>query len=109
MSACFNKSCNQTNPMKTNSSVKIFKLSTLGSLAITIVFLAMPDSARCGTIFVANSGDNTIGEYTTSGATVNPALVSGLNGPRFLAVSGGNLFVTNGTTGTIGDYNATTG
>ena len=30
-------------------------------------------------LFVANYGNGTIGEYTTSGATVNASLVSGLN------------------------------
>ena len=39
-----------------------------------------------GDIFVANNGNGTIGEYTTSGATVNPSLISGLNGPFGLAV-----------------------
>ena len=39
----------------------------------------------------ANSG--TIGEYTLSGAPVNPALISGLNFPTAITVSGGNLFV----------------
>ena len=37
----------------------------------------------------------TIGEYTTAGATVNAALISGLNGPLGIAVSGSNLFVAN--------------
>ena len=39
-----------------------------------------PGAARAGdTIFVANNHDGTIGAYTTSGATVNAALISGLN------------------------------
>ena len=28
-------------------------------------------------LFVTNAGTDTIGEYTTAGATVNPALISG--------------------------------
>src|SRR5439155_15955089 len=59
-------------------------------------------------IFVTNFKTGTIGEYTTSGATMNPALISGLNGPEGIAVSGGNLFVTSfnptGDTGRIGEY-----
>jgi len=39
-----------------------------------------------GNLFVTNSGSGTIGEYTTSGATVNPVLVSGLNQPVDIAV-----------------------
>jgi PEP-CTERM motif len=38
----------------------------------------MPETAR-GQIFVINGG--TIGEYATSGATVNAALITGLNVP----------------------------
>ena len=37
---------------------------------------------------------------------MNASLVTGLNGPSYIAVSGSNLFVLNGT---IGEYNATTG
>ena len=33
-----------------------------------------------------NNGNDTIGEYTTSGATVNAALVSGLDNPYGIAV-----------------------
>jgi DNA-binding beta-propeller fold protein YncE len=40
---------------------------------------------------------------------VNAALVSGLISPIDIALSGGNLFVTDSFTGTIGEYNATTG
>jgi uncharacterized membrane protein YfcA len=41
---------------------------------------------------------------TTSGGTVNPSLVSGLNDPDGIAVSGSNLFVANWNSGTIGEY-----
>jgi hypothetical protein len=39
-------------------------------------------------LFVTNAGNNTIGEYTTSGATVNASLVSGsgLNFPNGIAI-----------------------
>ena len=57
-----------------------------------------------GQVFVANRIDGTIGEYTTSGATINASLISGLNGPIALALDAdGNLFVANGD-GTIGEY-----
>jgi hypothetical protein len=39
----------------------------------------------------------TIGEYTTSGATVNASLVSGLNALSGIAVFGDDVFVTNGS------------
>jgi hypothetical protein len=37
-------------------------------------------------LFVANNFDGTIGEYTTSGATVNVSLISGLGSPFGIAV-----------------------
>jgi hypothetical protein len=55
-------------------------------------------------LFVTNTANGTIGEYTTSGATVNASLVSGLNSPIGIAVSGSDLFVTNQGSGTIGEY-----
>ncbi len=82
--------------------------------------LLMPPVAR-GQIFVANFGTDsgsgttipytgTIAEYTNSGAPINTALITGLNDPEGIAVSGGYLFVANfagvigGTDGTIGEY-----
>ncbi len=65
-----------------------------------------PATAHGDYIYVANSNGtvNTIGEYTTSGATISAALVSGLIAPIGIAVSGANLFVTNDEGGTIGEY-----
>jgi hypothetical protein len=56
------------------------------------------------TILVANNGSGTIGAYTTSGATINASLISGLNGPESIAVSGPYLFIANTNTETIGQY-----
>lgn len=51
-----------------------------------------PGAARAGdTIFVANNHDGTIGAYTTSGATVNAALISGLDGPAGIAITGSSV------------------
>lgn len=50
--------------------------------------------ATAGLIFVANSANGTIGEYTTEGTTVNAALISGLINPWGIAVSGEDLFIT---------------
>jgi hypothetical protein len=71
--------------------------------------VAGSDLALSGSdLFVVDQMD-TIGEYTTSGATVNSSLISGLSGPYGIAISGSDLFVTNthggGTgDGTIGEY-----
>jgi hypothetical protein len=58
------------------------------------IFLLM--ASACGslladTLFVTNAASGTIGEYTTSGATVNASLISGLSDPVGIAVDGSNL------------------
>jgi PEP-CTERM motif-containing protein len=61
-------------------------------------------------LFVTNvpiGGIGTIGEYTTAGATVNAALISGLPGPVGIAVDGSDLFVAKLLplgSGSIGEY-----
>jgi len=76
---------------------------------VLIIFLGTLLAGQAhGQIYVASSGGN-IGEYTTSGATVNASLISDPNGPNFIVVSGGNLLVVNTINDTIGEYDATTG
>ncbi len=88
-------------------------------IAAIIAFAALwvaPGSAR-GQIFVTNVGGNpaanTIGKYSTAGATINTAFISGLNNPTSMAISGGNLFVVNNAggdgNGSVGKYDASTG
>ena len=63
-------------------------------------------------IFVTNFGTDTVGEYTTAGATVNASLISGFSFPEGIAVSGSDLFVANANAtsegslgpGWIGEY-----
>jgi MYXO-CTERM domain-containing protein len=75
------------------------------------LFVANEDALTIGialsgsNLLVSNVGIGTVGEYTTSGATVNASLISGLGGPAGLAVSGSNLFVANAVAGTISEYN----
>jgi hypothetical protein len=49
-----------------------------------------------------NAGTGSIGAYTTSGAPINPALISGLTALTGLAISGDKLFVASGQG--IGEY-----
>ena len=56
-----------------------------------------------------NNSSSTVGEYSLSGATINSQLISGLQHPRGVAAYGGNIYVGNILTGTIGQYDATTG
>jgi DNA-binding beta-propeller fold protein YncE len=62
------------------------------------------------TLFVANSGSDTVGEYDAkTGAAINASFITGLNGPTGLAVSGNKLFVAGFFNGTVGEYDAKTG
>src|SRR5437763_12773599 len=81
----------------------------LGALFAVVLGLLSHNAARADQIFVTNAAIGMIGAYTTAGATVDPALISGLSRPFGIAVSGSDLFVSNagsGTTGsgTIGKY-----
>ena len=58
-------------------------------------------SARSAT---ARPVAGTVGVYSTSGATINSNLITGLNYPYGVAVSGTNLFVCNYGAGTIAEY-----
>jgi hypothetical protein len=76
---------------------------------LTILFAAlasvmMPSLAQGGLIFETNYYANTIGEYTTDGQVVNPALITGLNEPYGITVSDGYIYVTNSGSGTVGKY-----
>ena len=49
-------------------------------------------------IFTIDGSTGTIGEYTTSGQTVNASLITGIFRPSGIAVSGGVIYVTSGDT-----------
>jgi hypothetical protein len=83
-------------------------ISLLLTVAATIALWVEPTGAR-GQIYVTNFNDGTMGEYTTSGATVNANLISGLNGPVSIAISGANVFVLNYGTYINGNYNPASG
>jgi hypothetical protein len=89
---------------KSNSGppARIFPALLLGAVAAALCVI--PATSHCQ-IFVANFGNGTIGEYNaTTGATINSALVSGLDGAEGLASFGGNLFVANVDGNTVGEY-----
>jgi hypothetical protein len=79
------------------------QLLVVNGLTLCAALWAMPGTAHAQ-IFVANPGSDTIGEYNLDGTTVNASLVSGLNIPEGIAVSGGDLFVVDFGNNTIGEY-----
>src|SRR5262245_54752219 len=82
-------------------------------VALCLPFAAPPANAQ-PILFVANSGNSTVGEYNaTTGATINTTFINngqGLSSPVGLVLDGSNhLFVANFSGNTVGQYNATTG
>ena len=72
---------------------------------LAVVATAVLTTARASELLVADSGSNEIGQYdATSGAAINPSLISGLNSPEDVEVSGADLYVKNYATGTVGEY-----
>jgi hypothetical protein len=70
--------------MKLFSQPKIIASGLFAGLLASL----SPSAARAGgTIFEPNQLGDTIGEYTTAGATVNAALISGLGDPLGIAIS----------------------
>ena len=88
------------------------RFATLFAAAFGLAAASLP-TARGQNIFVTNFSSGTIAEYTTSGTAVNASLVSGLDHPFGLALSGSDLFVTNEGdspgAGTIGEYTTSGG
>ena len=78
---------------------------TARSAAFVLATWVLPATAR-GQIFVGDIAFGRVGEYTTSGATVNASLITGYSSGG-VAVSGANLYVVSGDT--IAEYNAITG
>src|ERR1700683_1655609 len=73
----------------------------LFAVLLGLIFTGAADAAQ---VFVTNAGNNTIGEYTTSGSPVIASLISGLSEPNAIAVSGSDMFVGKISAGTIGEY-----
>jgi hypothetical protein len=82
--------------------MKLLCRGGLSALFAVLLGFHSTSGARADIIFVVNEASGTIGEYTTSGATVNPSLISGLSDPEGIALSGSALFVASVHTGAIG-------
>lgn len=69
----------------------------VGSLMVFTACWAISGTAYAQIYVGSSMGGNTdiVGEYSTSGTTINPSLISGLHEVEGIAVSGGDLFVVN--------------
>src|SRR5207245_8894819 len=59
-------------------------------------------SRRCFSVTTPVAG--TLGKYTAARATIHPSLISGLDLPTDIEVSGGDLYVSERGNGPIGKY-----
>ncbi len=84
-----------------SGSIDDTNLTLPGGSTITYTVHATVGSSASGTL------SNTATLLSTQGAPINASLITGLDEPQAVAVSGGDLYVA--SAGTIGEYNATTG
>jgi DNA-binding beta-propeller fold protein YncE len=81
--------------------LRITLAATLAVAALTIT------TASAQNVFVANSGNNTVSEFNSSGTLITSSFASGLSNPEGLAFdSSGNLYVVNSGNNTISEFNS---
>jgi len=83
--------------------------SPVAILVAVAAILVLPGIGRGDVIFESNvgnigAGHGTVGEYTTTGAVVNAAIITGLTHPIFMAASGNDLFITDYDDGIVSEY-----
>src|ERR1039458_7329705 len=79
--------------------------SRLVLFTAVVAAMGLLSATAYGQIFVTNdSGANTVSEYTLSGTSMNPTLITGLGNPLAIAVSGSDLYITNYSGNTVGEY-----
>jgi len=95
-----------------NGVVGDYSTATMG-LNSSLIAISEPTGIAVSSplIYVASDADNTVKEYDTGGTPLSTSFITGLNGPRQIALSpsGTLLFVANNGNGTVGEYSATTG
>jgi MYXO-CTERM domain-containing protein len=95
-----NKHTEGNNYMKTTKIICGITLTLICNLAATL---------KAQNIYVEfanfeNYGSGAIGEYGLNGSTVNASLISGLDDPQGLAISGNDLFFANLAPGYVEEY-----
>lgn len=69
---------------------------------LVVVVCLVSTAAPADNIYVAESGLGRVGKYSTSGAAINPSLITGLTNPRDMRItSSGNLLVTSAGAGVV--------
>jgi len=80
------------------------RLPRLAFVALAVACVGAAAGVARGQIFVSDWSSGKVGEWTTSGSSVNSSLITGLSEPNGIAASGGYLYVVNKQANTIGKY-----
>jgi streptogramin lyase len=100
-----NTSLTITNAKLTDAGpYQVIASNVYGSSTGIVATLTVSPAGPLAQIFTANYGNGTVGQYTTTGTVVNPALVTNLDSPVGIALSGDRIFVSSLSSGTIGEY-----
>lgn len=84
--------------------IKPIGLDALRLVVATTILAGVPCTCRAD-IYITDIDDLSISKYTDSGNIINSPLVAGLDRPRGIAVTGGEIYVTNNSFyNTIGKY-----
>jgi len=83
--------------------------SLLARLVISMSALNALAIAAHAEFWVTNWTSGTVGEYTSTGGTVNAAEITGLNNPAPIAVNGSTVLVVSFGSGTLGAYQVSNG
>ena len=71
-------------------------IKILSGIALALA-CGLATTLQAQNLYVSNAGNDTIGEYGLDGSTNNASLISGLQNPEGIAISGNDLFVANFT------------
>ena len=80
------------------------RMPGLAFVALAVACVGLPTGVARGQILVSDWLNGDVGEWTTSGSSVNASLITGLGMPNGIAESGGYLYVANEQANTIGKY-----
>jgi hypothetical protein len=97
--------------VKRQSMHQVRRLLPMVAPAVSITYWWNPQAAHGQTIFVSVSSGQ-VGQYIETGSSItssNSSFISDTNDPEGLAISGTNLYVTNFSDASVGEYSAISG
>lgn len=113
LNAPFGIAASSSNLFITNNDTGVVGKYGLDGTAVNATLLSIPGvtgvTVDGSTLYLSDQANAAIQAYDLDGNLINGSLVTGLVGPRQIAVSGSLLFVANSGAGTVGLYDSVTG